>query len=76
MSDIEVKATTPEGQLQEALAEWAEEKAQPVIDEINADLAALPTADNAAVKTIIEHILIHQRKIINGIVKLVKRNGL
>ncbi len=73
----EIEATTESGQLQEALADWAEGKAAPLVTEINADLVTLDgSPTNAQVIAIVRRGLVRQRKVINGVVKLVKRNGL
>ena len=72
-----IKPTTDAGLVAAVLVEWAEDKSQILIDEINADIAILDDSPtNAQVVAIVRNSAVRQRKIINGVVKLVKKDGL
>lgn len=72
-----IEPTTDAGLVAAALIEWAEDKAQVLIDEINADIAILDDSPtNAQVVAIVRNSAVRQRKIINGVIKLVKKDGL
>lgn len=69
---VDIIATTVEGKRRETLAEWVEDKAAVLVDEINADLVALDDSPtNAEVVAVLRRTMVRQRKIINGVVRLV-----